>query len=138
MLTPASTASAALSRKYLRLIYVLSVCALVAVAGHAVRVPSDETGLPFRGGTTVASLERGRATSAVHRYGHVKAGQGHSSNNEIWALRNEGRQGLLSVEDGPWNSDAWSNSIALCATMRQENATDVREWLQYYRYSCVR
>ena len=27
----------------------------------------------------------------------------------------------------------WRNSVALCAVMRDENATDVREWLQYYQ-----
>lgn len=34
----------------------------------------------------------------------------------------------------PWNKK-WRNSIAICATMRQENVTDVVEWLTYYR--CV-
>ena len=33
------------------------------------------------------------------------------------------------------DSPAWSNSLALCAVMKDENITDVREWLQYYR--CV-
>jgi len=28
---------------------------------------------------------------------------------------------------------AWRNSVAVCVTIRDENATDVREWLQYYR-----
>lgn len=32
----------------------------------------------------------------------------------------------------PWHP-RWSNSIAICAVMRGENATDVREWLGYYR-----
>ena len=35
----------------------------------------------------------------------------------------------------PWNEN-WSNSVAICATMRQENVTDVAEWLAYHR--CVR
>lgn len=30
-------------------------------------------------------------------------------------------------------SPDWSNSIAICAIMRDENATDVMEWLRYYR-----
>jgi hypothetical protein len=29
-------------------------------------------------------------------------------------------------------SDEWSNSIAICAIMRDENVTDVTEWLKYY------
>jgi hypothetical protein len=33
---------------------------------------------------------------------------------------------------GPW-SNRWNNSVAVCAAMRQENATDVREWLLYYK-----
>ena len=33
------------------------------------------------------------------------------------------------------DSPTWSNSIAICAIMRDENVTDVREWLQYYRYA---
>jgi hypothetical protein len=32
----------------------------------------------------------------------------------------------------PWHG-TWSNSIAICASIRDENITDVREWLQYYR-----
>lgn len=31
------------------------------------------------------------------------------------------------------DSDAWNNSIAICACMLKENVTDVREWLQYHR-----
>ena len=28
----------------------------------------------------------------------------------------------------------WSNSIAVCAIMRDENTTDVREWLEYQQW----
>jgi hypothetical protein len=35
---------------------------------------------------------------------------------------------------GPWHH-SWNNSIAVCAIMRQENITDVVEWLSYYK--CV-
>ena len=37
----------------------------------------------------------------------------------------------------PWNKN-WRNSVAICATMRQENVTDVVEWLTYYQcaHSC--
>lgn len=38
----------------------------------------------------------------------------------------------LPKERAPWHAD-WNNSIAVCAAMRDENATDVREWLLYYR-----
>ena len=31
------------------------------------------------------------------------------------------------------DSPQWSNSFAVCAIMRDENITDVREWLRYYR-----
>ena len=41
---------------------------------------------------------------------------------------------LMSSTHGP-NSTNWSNSVAICATMKDENATDVREWLLYYQ--CV-
>jgi hypothetical protein len=34
----------------------------------------------------------------------------------------------------PWHP-SWNNSIAICAVMRQENITDVVEWLLYYK--CV-
>jgi hypothetical protein len=33
----------------------------------------------------------------------------------------------------PWHP-SWKNSIAICAVMRQENITDVVEWLSYYKY----
>ena len=32
----------------------------------------------------------------------------------------------------PW-SPQWVNSVAICTTMRGENITDVREWLDYHR-----
>jgi hypothetical protein len=37
-------------------------------------------------------------------------------------------------ERSPWHAN-WDNSIAICAIMRQENITDVVEWLSYYQ--CV-
>jgi hypothetical protein len=36
-------------------------------------------------------------------------------------------------EHAPWHAN-WRNSVAICAIMRQENITDVVEWLSYYRY----
>jgi hypothetical protein len=33
------------------------------------------------------------------------------------------------------SSSSWSNSLALCTIMRNENITDLREWLTYYQ--CV-
>ena len=32
------------------------------------------------------------------------------------------------------DSEKWDNSIAICACMFGENATDVREWIMYNRY----
>jgi hypothetical protein len=40
----------------------------------------------------------------------------------------------LSAEYSP-ESPTWNNSLAVCAIMRNENITDVREWLQYYRWA---
>ena len=40
-----------------------------------------------------------------------------------------------SLSDAPWNHHTWKNSVALCATMMNENVTDVTEWLNYYRYA---
>ena len=40
----------------------------------------------------------------------------------------------LTDDDGPWHED-WSNSLAICASMKHENITDVQEWLQYYKYA---
>lgn len=31
------------------------------------------------------------------------------------------------------DSPQWSNSFAVCAIMRDENITDVREWIHYYK-----
>ena len=42
--------------------------------------------------------------------------------------------GAREVPTPPW-MPGWDNSIAICATMKSENVTDVREWLQYYRCS---
>jgi hypothetical protein len=36
-------------------------------------------------------------------------------------------------DHAPWHEN-WNNSIAICAIMRQENITDVVEWLSYYKY----
>lgn len=38
----------------------------------------------------------------------------------------------LPASHGPDSRD-WTNSFALCATMKDENITDVVEWLTYYR-----
>lgn len=53
----------------------------------------------------------------------------------IWrqAVR-DGDVPKLSNWLAPWGP-AWRNSIALCSTVRQENTTDLREWLMHYR--CV-
>ena len=39
----------------------------------------------------------------------------------------------LSHSYAPWNPVNWKNTVALCATMRDENVTDVMEWLNYYK-----
>eukprot|EP00892_Ulva_mutabilis_P000949 jgi/Ulvmu1/10855/UM007_0029.1 len=39
---------------------------------------------------------------------------------------------LPSSEHAP-NSSSWRNSVAICATMKHENSTDVREWLLHYQ-----
>jgi hypothetical protein len=44
----------------------------------------------------------------------------------------EGDVPKLSNVRAPWGT-AWRNSLALCSTVRQENATDLREWLMHYR-----
>jgi hypothetical protein len=31
-------------------------------------------------------------------------------------------------------SDAWDNTISVCAIMKSENVTDIREWLLYHKY----
>lgn len=38
----------------------------------------------------------------------------------------------LSLEHAPW-ATRWNNTLAICTTMRDENNTDVIEWLSYYR-----
>ena len=38
----------------------------------------------------------------------------------------------LPPQHGP-DSATWSNSIAICAIMKDENVTDVREWLTYHQ-----
>jgi hypothetical protein len=40
----------------------------------------------------------------------------------------------LPARYGP-DGRQWGNSIAVCVVMKDENVTDVREWLTYYR--CV-
>lgn len=49
--------------------------------------------------------------------------------------QDQGSLGLPSLPDwfGPWNRANWNNSLAVCSTMRQENITDVMEWLHYYQ-----
>lgn len=38
----------------------------------------------------------------------------------------------LPEEFGP-SSKSWDNSFAVCSIMKDENITDVREWISYYR-----
>ena len=44
---------------------------------------------------------------------------------------------LEGLEPLPWShgpdAPSWDNSVALCATMKDENITDIREWLTYYQ-----
>eukprot|EP00892_Ulva_mutabilis_P011428 jgi/Ulvmu1/8658/UM046_0063.1 len=42
--------------------------------------------------------------------------------------------GHLTELSEPVQSASGPNSVALCTTMKSENSTDVREWLQYYRW----
>lgn len=41
---------------------------------------------------------------------------------------------LLPQAHAPWTS-LWTNSLAICTTMKGENITDITEWLMYYK--CV-
>lgn len=41
---------------------------------------------------------------------------------------------LPSDTHGP-DSPHWENSVAICALMKAENSTDVREWLMYYKFA---
>lgn len=50
-----------------------------------------------------------------------------------WAYAHQ--MGHLRELSEPVQSPAGPNSVALCTTMKSENSTDVREWLQYYRYA---
>ena len=42
----------------------------------------------------------------------------------------------VTDRDAPW-AEAWANSLAICATMRNENVTDVVEWLQYHKCASI-
>lgn len=48
--------------------------------------------------------------------------------------------GNLPELDEPVRAASGPNSVALCTVMKEENSTDVREWLSYYRcvLSCTR
>jgi hypothetical protein len=39
---------------------------------------------------------------------------------------------LLPQAHAPW-MPMWTNSVAICSTMKDENITDIIEWLHYYR-----
>jgi len=51
---------------------------------------------------------------------------------------------MHALREGPQpvspSSPAWNNSIAVCTAMRNENVTDVRETLAYYKHvsRCLR
>ena len=42
--------------------------------------------------------------------------------------------GRLHRDYGP-HGNSWSNSAAICACMADERASDIREWLHYYKYA---
>jgi hypothetical protein len=69
-------------------------------------------------------------------------------------MHNAGGRSHYRLDDNPWpeagtrswlqglpplpkshspNSENWTNSIAICAVMKDENLTDVAEWLTYHR-----
>lgn len=52
--------------------------------------------------------------------------------NKIWNHAHE--LGHLPELEEPVSKEGQDNSVAICATMKDENTTDVREWLLYYRY----
>lgn len=52
--------------------------------------------------------------------------------DKIWNHAHD--QGHLPELSEPIHKSGQDNSVAICATMMDENSTDVREWLLYYRY----
>lgn len=44
------------------------------------------------------------------------------------------KTGNLPELDEPVRAPSGDNSVAMCTVMKQENSTDVREWLSYYRF----
>ena len=75
----------------------------------------------------------GQTSGGIHPQGF----SGDQSSDTLNALSQEwgswqGHVGAKQERTAPWEP-AWGNSVAICAVMKQENVTDVREWLQYYR-----
>lgn len=54
--------------------------------------------------------------------------------NRQWWMEQHADGGLAPKPEGVGpDSPAWRNSIALCSMIKDENSTDVREWVMYYR-----
>jgi hypothetical protein len=55
---------------------------------------------------------------------------------DSWAYRKAHKRSDVSPlpdSRSPFSTE-WNNSVAICAIMKEENTTDVREWLMYHRY----
>lgn len=61
----------------------------------------------------------------------AKGARGKWPLNKIWNHVHE--VGHMQELLEPVHKPGQNNSVAICATMKDENATDVREWLLYYR-----
>eukprot|EP00892_Ulva_mutabilis_P000848 jgi/Ulvmu1/10764/UM068_0054.1 len=61
-----------------------------------------------------------------------KGARGKWGLNQIWNHAHE--SGHLPELSEPVRKPGQDNSVGICATMKDENSTDVREWLLYYRW----
>lgn len=59
--------------------------------------------------------------------------KGKLSNQQRWMEQHADGGLAPKPEDAGPDSPVWRNSIAICSMIKDENSTDVREWVMYYR-----
>lgn len=84
---------------------------------HASSSPHLDDDDEYLSGVERSLLSQGGDTANVRRYKEQHA---------------DGGLKPKPVSSGP-DGTAWRNSVAICSMIKDENTTDVREWVMYYR-----
>lgn len=114
---------------------VVMLCVLAAYACSVTAVSTFSKLGPLK---WVHGLNQPHAHASLHSLPNPRIDRSLLSlNSQLWEEAHaDGGLPPKPKSKGP-DSAAWSNSVGVCSLIKDENATDVREWVLYYRYAYV-